>query len=154
VLESFAGWAEATTLASTIRESTLLTGALSSCHLIGLALITSGALFSNLAPMGYFTREYPRDAIRPALRLVTIGFVVSLLTGVLLFAPRATTAVVNSTFRLKMTLLVLGALLHVTLLRAAGSEPADGGMLRAGRALALALWVGVGLAGCAFILLE
>jgi hypothetical protein len=148
-------WLEATRIARAIAGSTAITGTLSSIHLIGLALITGGALFSNLAGFGVLSSSASRiDAIRPAARAVTAGLAVSVTTGLLLFSSRASTAIENGNFRLKMTLLALAVLLHVTLQRANRHEPASSGIHRAGGTLALLLWIGVALAGCAFIFLE
>jgi hypothetical protein len=146
-------WIEATSLARAIQGSTAYTGTLSSVHLIGLALVVGGALFSTLAGFGVLgPREYRGDAIRPAARAISIGLAISIVTGVLLFAPRAVSASENGTFRLKMSMLALAAVLHITLLRAGVIEV--GGIARVARALGLALFLGVALAGCAFILLE
>jgi hypothetical protein len=146
-------WIEATRLARTIQGSTFITGALSSLHLIGLALVAGGAIFSNLAGFGAVgPREFRIDAIRPAARAMTIGLLISMTTGLLLFMPRAIAAAENSTFRIKMSLLALAAFLHFTIQR--GSPMEIAGVPRAARALGLLLWLGVALAGCAFILLE
>jgi hypothetical protein len=149
-------WMEATSLARAIQGSSLITGALSSLHLIGLALVAGGALFSNLAGFGAVgPRELRMDAIRPTARAMTIGLLISVSTGLLLFMPRAVMAAGNSTFRIKMSLLALAACLHFTVQRVQRGSPGEvGGAPRAARALGLALWLGVALAGCAFILLE
>jgi hypothetical protein len=146
---------EASALAATIRESTWLTGLLSSVHLVGLALTLGGALFSALTLLGAIgPSEHRTDVIRPTSRAITIGLVISLVTGFLLFAPRAVSAAGNSTFQLKMSLLALAALLHLTLGRAGSGQSASLGLPRAVRGIGLVLWIGVALAGCAYILLE
>ncbi len=148
-------WMEATSLAGTIRESSRLTGALSAFHLIGLTLIAGGAVVSNLARFGVLGEtEHGAEATRPVARAMTVGLCISVATGLLLLAPRASTAVANSTFQLKMSLLAVAALLHFTLQRANRGTPTVGGVLRAGGALELVLWISVALAGCAYILLE
>ena len=146
-------WLEATPVAQTIQGSLVLSGALSALHLLGLALVAGGALFSNLAGFGVLgPKEYRADALPPAGRGISIGLAISLVTGFLLLMPRAVTAAENSTFRIKMVLLALAALIHVTLQRAGPNDV--GGMAGAARVLGLMLWLGVALAGCAFILLE
>lgn len=146
---------EASALAATIRESTWLTGLLSSVHLVGLALTLGGALFSSLALFGALgPREHRTDVVRPSARAISIGLVISLVTGVLLFAPRAVSAAHNSTFQLKMSLLVMATLLHLTAGRAGSGQSASLGLPRAVRGIGLALWTSVALAGCAYILLE
>ena len=154
-MDGLISWIEATRVARAIAGSTAITGTLSSIHLIGLGLITGGALFSNLAGFGVLSPGASRtDAIRPAARAITAGLVVSVTTGLLLFSSRASTAIENGNFRLKMALLALAVLLHFTLQRANRYEPVSVGIQRAGGTLALLLWIGVALAGCAFILLE
>lgn len=155
VLGPLANWVEATSLAGAIRESSRLTGALSAFHLIGLTLIAGGAVVSNLAGFGFLGEtDHGAEATRPVARAMTVGLCISVMTGLLLLAPRASGAVGNSTFQLKMSLLALAALLHFTLQRANRRTPTVSGMGRAGGALELVLWFGVALAGCAYILLE
>ena len=155
MFEPFITWIEATPLAGTVRNSTQITAVLSSVHLIGLALIAGGALFSTLTRFGAFVaREYRADAIRPAARAVTTGLVISVTTGLMLFAPRASAAAENRAFVIKMSLLVLAALVHFTLQLANRREPLDNAGVRAAGALGLVLWLGVALAGCAFIFIE
>lgn len=146
---------EASAVAATIRESTWLTGLLSSVHLVGLALTLGGALFSALALFGALgPREHRTDVIRPSAHAISIGLVINLVTGLLLFAPRAVSAAHNSTFQVKMSLLALATLLHLTRGRAGSSDAASLGLPRAVRGLGLVLWTSVALAGCAYILLE
>jgi hypothetical protein len=146
----------ATTLAVAVRDSLLLTGALSAVHLLGFTLVTGGALVANLRMMGVLLRNHAAIAVtRPAGRGVAIGLLISVATGFLLFAPRAVDASANTTFRLKMSLLAAAALFHFTVHRAiakrAGTRPL---LMRAVGATGLLLWTGVAVAGCAYILLE
>lgn len=151
----FVSWMEATSIAGTIRESSRLTGALSACHLIGLTLIAGGAIVSNLATFGFLGESDHRvEVTRPAARAMTCGLCISVATGLLLFAPRASSAVGNGTFQLKMLLLALAGLLHFSLQRTNRRTPVISGIRRAGGTFELALWLGVALAGCAYILIE
>lgn len=149
-------WVEGTRVASAIRESLTLTATLSATHLIGFTLITGGALLANLRCLGVLLVKQPlNDVMRPASRGIAIGLAISVFTGGLSFSTRATAAAENSIFQAKMTLLVVAVLLHFAvqrrLARAAGPET---GVVRATGALGLGLWLGLALAGCAFILLE
>ena len=79
-----------------------------------------------------------------------------MLTGVLLFAPRATAASVNWIFQTKMTLLVDRRRVppdHFTSASRA-TKPVAAATRRVTAAVGLLLWTGLALAGCAFILLE
>jgi len=155
MLEPLITWIEATSLANTVRNSTQITAVLSSVHLIGLALIAGGALFSNLARLGAFVaRQYRGDAITPAARAVTVGLMISVLTGFMLFTARASAAVENQVFIIKMSLLALAVVVHFTLQAVNRRQPSDNAGVQAAGVLGLVLWFGVALAGCAFIFLE
>lgn len=143
-------------LAHAIGESQLITAALSSLHLIGFTLVMGSALISGLRRTGALLADVPvSDVTRPAWRALAIGLTISACTGILLFAPRASGAAANPIFRVKLTLIVSALLVTVLLHRTtATSGHASTGMQRLGGAAGLALWIGVALAGCAFILWE
>ena len=155
-MNSLLEWIQATGLATTVKESLLLTGALSAVHLLGFTLVTGGALVSNLRLLGALFPQYPVvEVSRPAGRGIAVGLVLSVTTGLLLFAPRAMVASANNTFQLKMLLLVGAATFHATLHRSVARQPrATPGLLRLIGGVGLALWLGLALAGCAYILLE
>ena len=147
---------EATRVAHAVRDSLVLTATLSAAHLLGFTLITGGALLTNLRFIGVLLAQQTlNDVIRPATRGITAGLVISATTGGLLFSTRAITAAENPIFRVKMSLLAAAVLLHFAVQRriAANSRP-EGAAVRASGALGLTVWMGLALAGCAFILLE
>ena len=152
----FFAWLQATWIATTVAGSTVLTAALSSIHLIGFTLLMGAALVTNLRLLEVlFPKRTLLEVTGPAGRGIALGLVVSVGTGVLLFAARASTAIENVTFQLKMLSLVAAAVFHFALQsRVARRGSSTPGLLRVTGALGLALWVGVALAGCAFILLE
>ena len=154
-MTSFFVWLEGTRMAITVRDSLTLTGALSAVHLVGFTLTTGGALVANLNLLGLlFPDRPPIDVSRPATRGIALGLAISALTGVLLFAPRATVASVNGIFQTKMLLLVAAVLFHALVhLRVAGSDVSASARRGTG-AIGLLLWTGLALAGCAYILLE
>jgi hypothetical protein len=84
-----------------------------------------------------------------------LGLAVSVTSGLLLFAPRASSAAANSTFQLKMLLLLCAAVFQLTLYRLVTRA---GGSLHLGLRLVAALgpmlWFGVAVVGSVFILLE
>ena len=149
-------WIQSTELASTVRDSLLLTGVLSATHLLGFTLVTGGAFVANLRLLGVLLTAHPvLDVTRPAGRGIAVGLGISLATGLLLFAPRASAASANSIFQLKMLLLGLAAAFHFTIHRSATRRVVVApGVLRGVGATGFLLWTGVALAGCAFILLE
>jgi hypothetical protein len=153
---TFFAWLEGTRLALTVRDSLLLTGALSAVHLIGFTLTTGGALVANLNLLGVLFRDRPViDVTRPASRGMAIGLAISVLTGALLFAARASAASANGIFQVKMLLLVTAALFHLSVHRRISRNGTAPSSLQRGTAvIGLLLWISLALAGCAFILLE
>jgi hypothetical protein len=155
-LESVLAWVETTTVATTVGQSLLLTASLSAIHLLGFTLVTGGALVANLRLLGALLPQYPVIEItRPASRGIALGLAISIATGLLLFAGKATAVSANGTFQLKMLLLVAAALFHFTWhRRVVRRGAASVRLLQVTGALGLSLWVGLALAGCAFILFE
>ena len=155
-LASFFSWLETTDVARTIAESLLATASLSALHVIGFTLITGSALVANLRLLGVFLNQRPiLEVTAPASRAIAVGLVVSVATGLLLFAARAASVSANGTFQVKMLLLVSAVVFHFAVhrnvtQRASVTAP----LLRATGAVGLALWFGVAATGCAFILLE
>jgi hypothetical protein len=156
MMDAFFAWLQATRAATAVGGSILLTGTLSAVHLLGFTLVTGGALVANLRLLGVLLRDRAvLDVVRPAGRGVAIGLLVSVTSGVLLFAPRAPDAAANSTFQIKMLLLVTAAAFHATIHRAASRrETTPRFALGVVGAVGLLLWTGVAVAGTAFILLE
>ena len=131
-------------------------GALSSVHLIGLTLITGSALVVGLRSFGLLLPDQPlAEVMRPASRAFLLGLAISFVTGFLMFLPRAESAAGNSTFQIKMFLL-LGALvfqftLYRSVTRSAVRRPP---WSRLTGALGITLWFAVACAGCLFIVFE
>jgi hypothetical protein len=90
--------------------------------------------------------------MRPATRAILVGFAISGVSGVMLFSARASVAVQNGFFQLKMLLLLAAVVCQVVVSRRFGA--AGTGTTRVVGALGAALCFGVIFAGCAFILLE
>jgi hypothetical protein len=145
-------WVQHSRVAATIAQSSLVTGFLSGLHLLGLTLVVGGALVSGLRRLGLVLGDSPvADVTTPISRGMSIGLAVSVLTGVLLFAPRASAAAGNSIFQTKMLLLLTAAVFQFGIV---SRLDARARMLKLTGSIQLALWFGVALAGCAFILIE
>jgi hypothetical protein len=154
-MASFFAWLEATRVALAVRDSLLLNAGLSAVHLLGFTLTTGGALVANLNLLGVLFRDRPPiEVTRPASRGIAIGLAISVVTGVFLFAPRASAASVNGIFQMKMLLLVTAALFHVSVHRRVARHDASAFVRRGTASIGLLLWTGLAAAGCAFILLE
>jgi len=152
--ESFFAWLESTAIARAVAESLPLTASLSAIHLLGFTLVLGGALLGNLKRLNVLLpRSAAADVVRPANRAIAIGLAISVTTGTLLFAARATTIGENGTFALKMLLLLAATVVHfsVGLLHPAHELVARP---RLGAAASLSLWIALAITACAFILLE
>jgi hypothetical protein len=156
LLAPFFARVQESALATAIAGSSAITGALSASHLLGFALVLGGALVSNLKLVGVLFPERPTlEVTAPAGRGIAVGLLVSIVTGLLLFSARAADASANWIFQLKMTLLVTAALFQFAFVGPIGRRlPRTSASLRLTGGVSLALWIGVALAGCAFILLE
>ena len=155
-IAAFLAWVQTTPIATTIGGSTLLTGFISAIHLLGLTLLVGGALVSSLRMLGIILTDRPLIDVTPwPGRGMIIGMAISVGTGLLLFAPRASAAAENSFFQVKMTLLCAAALFHFGVYRGVSRRTdATASVVRLTGGVGLILWFGVAVAGCAFILFE
>ena len=155
-LDQLFAWLQATRIATTIGGSSLLIGFISSVHLLGLTLIVGSALVSNLRLLGVLLVERPVPEVTATARYTIVtGLLISVTTGLLLFAPKALMDAENKTFQLKMAILAAAVLCHITLFRRVSrSRSVPVPLLRFTGGLGLILWCGVACAGCVFILFE
>jgi hypothetical protein len=140
-------WYQSSAVASAVGDSPTITAVLSAFHALGFTFIMGGALFANLGALGVLFPARPAaDTTGPGSRLVALGLALSVPTGILLFGPRAVAAGHNSTFQLKLLLIVAAAAVQFALVRRRGTRGVG--------ALGLLLWISLALTACAFILLE
>ena len=149
-------WLESTEVARTVSGSLSLTASLSAAHLLGFTLVMGGALVMHLKLVGaMLSRTTLLDVARPASRLIALGLTVNVVTGVLLFAGRASEIAANGIFQTKISLIVVAVIWQLIVHRritGAASRPPHA--TRTLGAVGLALWMGLAVAACAFILLE
>ncbi|MEQ1760662.1 MAG: DUF6644 family protein [Vicinamibacterales bacterium] len=142
-------------LARTIRDSFALTATLSAVHAVGFTLIMGGALLSNLRLAGALFRERPAgEVVLPGVRSIQAGLAISIVTGLLLFAPRAVAAAGSGMFRLKMLALITAVAVQFLVIRPAVRRGVRAGAARYLGIVGLAFWTSLALAACAYILLE
>lgn len=156
VFESFFQWVETTNLARSVGESLSTTAWLSAIHLIGFTLVMGAALVASLRMLGVVLQQRaPAEVVALASRVIMVGLGVSITTGALLFSARAASAAANGTFQLKMLLLLSAAAFHFTVAARLGRRAeVDTRVLGIVAVVGLALWIGLALAACAFILFE
>ena len=139
-------WYQGSALASAVGNSPTITAMLSALHALGFTFIMGGALFANLGTLGVLFPSRPvQEVAGPGSRLIALGLLLSLPTGLLLFGPRALNTAHNSTFQLKLLLILTATAVQFGLQRRG---------TRAIGALGLTLWIALALTACAFILLE
>jgi hypothetical protein len=100
-------WLESTPLAVWVHESpsvwaqpTVLT-----LHTMGMGVLVGASWVLDLRLLG-ISRNIPLSAFRWVFRAVTVGLIVNIVTGVLLFAQRATSLGTAIPFLIKMGLVV------------------------------------------------
>ena len=147
---------ETSPFAEGIGGSLMLTAVLSALHALGFAVATGGALVANLRGLRIALSRHSAAAITAAAsRIIAVGLVLSIATGALLVAPRATSAAENGFFQTKMLLLLAAAAFHFIAQRPVAARGRDGSVLALATAgVGFALWTALALAACAFILLE
>src|SRR5438128_8484908 len=88
--ETLLAWVQTTRIATTIGQSTLLTGLLSGIHLLGLTLLVGSAVVSSLRMLDVIlTDQSICDVVRAPGRGMILGLTISVVSGLLLFAPKA-----------------------------------------------------------------
>jgi hypothetical protein len=147
---------ETSPFAESVGASLMLTAVLSAVHALGFTVATGGALVANLRGLRIALSRHSSGAITAtASRIIAGGLVLSIVTGALLVAPRAASAAENGFFQTKMLLLLAAAAFHFTAQRGVAARGRDGSLLAlATAAVGFALWTGLALAACGFILLE
>jgi len=148
-------WLQETPLGAGIRESAYVYPLIEGSHVMALALSVGTVLWFDLRLLGVGMRRDTVTAVFDQVRpWMFLGFAVMFLTGALLFASRAVDAYESTYFRIKLALLVLGALnvaiFHTTIDRQ--RQQWDSSALpplraRLAGALSLVLWFGIIAAG-------
>lgn len=151
VLLPYVTWLGSTPFATWLGASTWRIAWLLSIHLFGLTLLLGSVFITSLHLFGVFQPDKPAARLRREVRPVLLtGLGLSLITGALIFTGGAQPYYEGYWFRLKMALLALTLIFHVTLYRAVSTAPA-GRLPRmtypVTGALMLALWFSVALAG-------
>jgi hypothetical protein len=103
-------WLENTGWAMALSESGYAYPLVEGSHVMGLALSVGTVVWFDLRLLGWTMRHDRVSEVFTQVRpWMFVGFSIMVVTGVLLFATRATDAYESPFFRLKLALLVLGA---------------------------------------------
>ena len=148
-------WLQNTPLSTAIRTSGYSYPLIEGSHVLGLAFSVGTIVWFDLRLLGVtMRRDRVSDVFNQLRPWATVGFAIMAVTGSLLFASRAADAYASMYFRIKISLLTLGALnivmFHTTIDRHREHwDTAETPPLRARLAglLSLILWFSIIAAG-------
>jgi hypothetical protein len=148
-------WLQDTSWATGVRESGYTYPLVEGSHVMGLALSVGSVLWFDLRLLGLTMRgDRVSEVFQQVRPWMLLGFAIMFTTGAVLFAARAVDAYESTYFRIKLGLLVLGALnvalFHTTIDRQRHEWDTDARPpLRARLAggVSLVLWFGIIAAG-------
>ncbi|MGA2817891.1 MAG: DUF6644 family protein [Xanthobacteraceae bacterium] len=155
VLRDFCRWLAATPLSNTIQTTGWIIPTLQTIHILGVAVLFSSAIVVDLRVWRLLQRDVPLpDVARRFLPAIWPVLLVLLITGTLLIVGEPRRSLLNSTFYLKMALLVLALMLTGGLQWSLSSAPQfwdkDRGRRMAGQfaaTVSILVWCGIIFAG-------
>ena len=148
-LAALAASLEASTVATTIRNSLYLFALIESFHVVGVAVVVGTVLVIDLRLLGLASARRPFTVLAADIFTWTwLAFALAVATGALMFVTNATSYYANTFFRVKMALLVLAGLnmaaFELTARRTVQAWNRHQSAPRSGRRVAvvsLAIWV-------------
>jgi hypothetical protein len=124
VLRDFCKWLAATPVSHTIQTTGWIIPTLQTIHILGVAVIFSSAILVDLRIWRLLQRDVPLpDVARRFLPTIWPVLLILLITGSLLVIGEPRRSLLNVTFYLKMTLLVLAVTLTAALQWSLSSAP-------------------------------
>jgi len=142
-------WLQATSLATTIAESTWLFPIIETLHVIGLALVVGSIASFDLRVLGLGWRTRPLKTLAADILPWTwAGFALALTTGSLMFISAAARYAANPAFLFKLGLMLLAGLNALVFHfhphhRRFAAEVRAPAILRTSAAASLFLWIGM-----------
>jgi hypothetical protein len=154
-LAGFSKWLAATEVSHTIQTTTWIIPTIQTIHILCVAAVFSSAILVDLRIWRLLERDVPLpEMARRFLPTIWPVLIVLLLTGSLLIVGEPRRSLLNSTFYLKMALLVLAIVLTVALQRAITSSPDSWDqdltrrvIARSAATLSILVWCGILFAG-------
>ena len=151
----FCQWLNDTGPATALRESTVMFPIVESIHTLAITLVSGTVAMVDLRLLGIALKKEPVSRVAgQILPLTWTGFIIMLISGVMLFAAEAVKCYSNPAFRLKLILLLLVGLnplvFHLTIYNSVDrwdEAPATPLRARLAGALSLSLWSGIIVAG-------
>jgi hypothetical protein len=154
-LSEFSRWLAATEVSHVIQTATWIIPTLQTIHILSVAAVFSAAILVDLRIWRLLERDQPLpDVARRFLPTIWPVLLILLVTGSLLIVGEPRRSLLNSTFYLKMALLVVAIALTAGLQRTISSSPnfwdRDLTRLIAGRfaaTVSILVWCGILFAG-------
>ena len=148
-------WLEQTTVGTAVRDSLWLFPIIETVHIFGIVLLVGSTSILDLRLMGLTFREEPVSKLAQRfLPWTWAGFVIQVITGILLFASEATKMYDNLGFQIKMVLIVVAGLnafiFHSIAYQSVGkweNDPVAPMSARVAGFLSIVLWFGIVAAG-------
>ena len=123
-LTGFSKWLAATPLSATIQTTGWIIPTLQTIHILGVAVLFSSAIMVDLRMWGLLQRDAPlQEVAQRFLPPIWPILLLLLITGSLLIIGEPRRSLLNSTFYLKMGLLLVAVLLTAILQRSLASTP-------------------------------
>jgi hypothetical protein len=123
-LGEFSKWLAATEVSHVIQTTTWIIPTLQTIHILSVAAVFSAAILVDLRIWRLIERDEPLpEMARRFLPTIWPVLVILLVTGSLLIIGEPRRSLLNSTFYLKMALLVVAILLTIGLQRSISSSP-------------------------------
>ena len=123
-LSEFSKWLAATEVSHVIQTTTWIIPTLQTIHILSVAAVFSAAILVDLRIWRLIERDEPLpEMARRFLPTIWPVLVILLVTGSLLIIGEPRRSLLNSTFYIKMALLVVAILLTIGLQRSISSSP-------------------------------
>lgn len=107
-------WIENSAVAEYIRVSAYGYPAMITLHSLGLAIMVGLSVVLSLRILGFF-EPLPYATLHKQLSIAWVGFIVNFISGGMLYAAQATTYMTDFEFLLKMSFVIVGAILVAVL---------------------------------------
>jgi hypothetical protein len=154
-LTELCGWLESTALAKWIAGSTWGFPMIESVHVVAITLVVGTITIADLRLLGLaWGKRRVTRVLRDVLPMTWIAFAVALICGSLLFISQATKYIDNTSFRLKMLLMLMAGInmlaFELITFRSVSKWDRDVPVPAAGKlagAVSLICWLGVVLLG-------
>jgi hypothetical protein len=148
-------WLEQSAVGTSVRDSLWLFPIIETVHIFGIILLVAGTSILDLRLMGLTFREEPVSKLaRRFLPWAWAGFLIQVITGVLLFSSEATKMYINLGFQIKMLLIVVAGVnafvFHAIAYQSVGkweNDPVAPLSARAAGLISILLWFGIVAAG-------